>query len=64
VPERPYRLAAAMDQPYPGPVNLHLFTRIADDGPDFYGRTVFGRFELRMDGKAAQQTPPVMALLG
>jgi hypothetical protein len=64
VPERPYRLAAAMDQPYPGPVNLHLFTRIADDGPDFYGRTVFGRFELRMGGKAAQHMLPVMASLG
>jgi Family of unknown function (DUF6212) len=58
-PEHPYRLAAPIMQPHSGPVNLHLFTRIVDEGPDFYGRTVFGRFELRIDSQAAWQMPAV-----
>jgi len=52
-PERSYPLSAPLAQPHLGPVNLHLFTLIVDGGPDYYGRTVFGRFELRIDS----QTP-------
>ena len=60
-PERAYPLSAALASPHLGPVNLHLFTRIADGGPDYYGRTVFGRFELRIDSQTAWQMPPVLS---
>jgi hypothetical protein len=60
-PEYAYPLSALLARPHFGPVNLHLFTRIADRGPDYYGRTVFGRFELRIDRQAAWQMPPVLA---
>ena len=63
-PEHPYSVAAPVTQPHFGPVNVHLFTRIADEGPDFYGRTVFGRFELHIDGQAAWQMPPVSTWIG
>ncbi len=63
-PEHPYAVAAPVTQPHFGPVNVHLFTRIADEGPDFYGRTVFGRFELHIDSQAAWQMPPVSTWIG
>jgi hypothetical protein len=63
-PEHPYSVAAPVTQPHYGPVNVHLFTRIADEGPDFYGRTVFGRFELRIDSRAAWQMPPFSTSIG
>jgi hypothetical protein len=63
-PEYPYPVRAAVTQPHFGPVNVHLFTRVADDGPDFYGRTVFGRFELRIDSQTARQMPPVPVSTG
>ena len=59
-PEYAYPLSALLARPHFGPVSLHLFTRIADRGPDYYGRTVFGRFELRIDRQAAWQMPPVL----
>jgi hypothetical protein len=59
-PEHSYLVSAPLTRLYFGPVNLHLFTRVADGGPDYYGRTVFGRFELRIDGEAAWQMPPVL----
>jgi hypothetical protein len=60
-PERSYLLSAPLTRPHFGPVNLHLFTRVADGGLDYYGRTVVGRFELRIDSEAAWQMPPVLA---
>jgi hypothetical protein len=60
-PERSYLLSAPLTRLHFGPVNLHLFTRVADGGPDHYGRTVFGRFELRIDSEAAWQMPAVFA---
>jgi Family of unknown function (DUF6212) len=60
-PEHIYPLSARLARPHFGPVNLHLFTRIADRGPDYYGRTVFGRFELRIDSQTAWQMPPVLS---
>jgi hypothetical protein len=63
-PERPYLLSAPLTRLHFGPINLHLFTRVADGGPDYYGRTVFGRFELRIDSEAAWQMPPVLACCG
>jgi hypothetical protein len=62
-PGCPHLVSAPVARPHFGPVNLHLFTRVADGGPDFYGRTVFGRFEFRIDSKAAWQMPPVLASL-
>jgi hypothetical protein len=63
-PERPYLLSAPLTRLHFGPINLHLFTRVADGGPDYYGRTVFARFELRIDSEAAWQMPPVLACCG
>jgi Family of unknown function (DUF6212) len=63
-PEHLYSVTAAVTQPHFGPVNVHLFTRVADDGPDFYGRTVFGRFELRIDSQTAWEMPPVPVSTG
>ena len=60
-PQHSYLLSAPLNRLYSGPVNLHLFTRVADDGPDYYGRTIFGRFELRIDRKSAWQMPPILA---
>lgn len=60
-PERRYPLSAPLARPHFGPVNLHLFTRIADGGPDYYGRTVFGRFELRIDSQTTWQMLPVLS---
>jgi len=60
-PERSYPLSAALAGPHLGPVNLYLFTRVADGGADYYGRTVFGRFELRIDSQTACQMPPVLS---
>jgi hypothetical protein len=60
-PECAHPLSAPLARPHFGPINLHLFTRVADGGPDYYGRTVFGRFELRIDSEAAWQMPPVLA---
>ena len=59
-PGVPHPLSAPLARLHFGPVNLHLFTRVADDGPDYYGRTIFSRFELRIDGDAACQMPPVL----
>jgi hypothetical protein len=63
-PEHSYSVRAAVTQPHFGPVNVHLFTRVADEGPDFYGRTVFGRFDLRIDTQTAWQMTPVAASIG
>jgi hypothetical protein len=63
-PERLFLLSAPLTRLHFGPVNLHLFTRVADGGPDYYGRTVFGRFELRIDSEATWQMPPVLASCG
>ncbi len=60
-PQQSYLLSAPLSQLFSGPVSLHLFTRVADDGPDYYGRTIFGRFELRVDSRSAWQMPPILA---
>ena len=59
-PRSPTPLSAPLARLHFGPVNLHLFTRVADAGPDYYGRTVFSRFELRMDSEAPWQMPPIL----
>jgi hypothetical protein len=60
-PQHSYLISAPLSRIFSGPVSLHLFTRVADDGPDYYGRTIFGRFELRVDSKSAWQMPPILA---
>lgn len=60
-PQRSYLLSAPLNRLFSGPVSLHLFTRIADDGPDYYARTIFSRFELRIDSRSAWQMPPILA---
>jgi Family of unknown function (DUF6212) len=59
-PKEPHGLSAPLLR-HSGPVSLHLFTRIPDGGPGLYGRTVFSRFELGIDGRAAWQMSPVFA---
>jgi hypothetical protein len=60
-PQHSYLISAPLSRIFSGPVSLHLFTRVADDGPDYYGRTIFGRFELRVDSKSAWQMLPILA---
>jgi Family of unknown function (DUF6212) len=60
-PQRAYPLSALLNRLYFGSANLHLYTRVADEGPDYYGRTVFGRFELRIDRDGGWPMPPILA---
>ncbi|HYI31059.1 MAG TPA: DUF6212 domain-containing protein, partial [Bradyrhizobium sp.] len=54
----PFQLTAPFGGTWNGPVHLHLFTRITDESPGHYGRTVFNRFHLELDARSAWSHPP------
>jgi hypothetical protein len=60
-PLRPHLLTARLREPWHGPVHLHLFSDIPDGGPGHYGRAVFTRFRVEIDGQAAWSMPPALA---
>jgi hypothetical protein len=58
---RPHLLSARLREPWHGPVHLHLFSDIPDGGPGHYGRAVFTRLRVEIDGQAAWSMPPALA---
>jgi hypothetical protein len=60
-PLRSHLLTARLREPCHGPVHLHLFSDIPDGGPGHYGRAVFTRFRVEIDGQAAWSMPPALA---
>jgi hypothetical protein len=60
-PLRPHLLTAHLREPCHGPVHLHLFSDIPDGGPGHYGRAVFARLRVEIDGQAAWSMPPALA---
>jgi hypothetical protein len=57
-PLRPFQLTAPFGDAWNGPVHLHLFTRITDESPGHYGRTVFNRFRMEIDARSAWSPSP------
>ena len=56
-PMRRHLLTADFEAPHDGPVQLHLFSKIADDSAGAYGWLVFSGFVAELDGRSYGSMP-------